>query len=448
MIAANDLHISSVATLSASQRQAIIDGLTDKQAEALLYDWPFWARPNQLAPEGEWFCWFIRAGRGFGKTRTGSEWVIDRAKNGPYHPIALVGQTKADVRDTMVELGESSILRCSPPWFYPKYEPSKRRLVWPNGMIAMIYSGDEPDQLRGPQHGSAWVDELAKFRYPKETWDNLELGLRLGDNPQVAVTTTPRPIPIIQALLKDPATVDVTGSSYDNFANLSPRFIERITARYEGTRLGRQELHGQILEDNPLALWKRQTIEDSRVHEFPELKRIVVGIDPQAKKDVRNRDEDEVSETGIVIAGISDNGHGYILDDVTLNGTPDEWGRAAVAAYNKHRADRIIAEVNNGGDMVEFTVKTVAPNVAFKQVRASKGKHTRAEPVAALYEQGKVHHVGMFAEMEDQMCQWVPGDASPDRLDALVWALTELMLEDGGAIEMTDTPDILANWRG
>lgn len=442
------MHISSVATLSASQRQAIIDGLTDKQAEALLYDWPFWARPNQLAPEGEWFCWFIRAGRGFGKTRTGSEWVIDRAKNGPYHPIALVGQTKADVRDTMVELGESSILRCSPPWFYPKYEPSKRRLVWPNGMIAMIYSGDEPDQLRGPQHGSAWVDELAKFRYPKETWDNLELGLRLGDNPQVAVTTTPRPIPIIQALLKDPATVDVTGSSYDNFANLSPRFIERITARYEGTRLGRQELHGQILEDNPLALWKRQTIEDSRVHEFPELKRIVVGIDPQAKKDVRNRDEDEVSETGIVIAGISDNGHGYILDDVTLNGTPDEWGRAAVAAYNKHRADRIIAEVNNGGDMVEFTVKTVAPNVAFKQVRASKGKHTRAEPVAALYEQGKVHHVGMFAEMEDQMCQWVPGDASPDRLDALVWALTELMLEDGGAIEMTDTPDILANWRG
>lgn len=328
------------------------------------------------------------------------------------------------MRDTMVELGESSILKTSPPWFMPTFEVTKRRLVWPNGVIAVMYSGDEPDQLRGPQHGSAWVDELAKFKYPQETWDNLVLGLRVGEKPQAVVTTTPRPIPIIKALLRDRSTVDTVGSTYDNRANLSPVFIQQVMQRYEGTRLGRQELHGAILDDVEGALWNRETLERHRVREHPELHRVVVAIDPQAKKG-------SGGETGIVVVGIGANEQGYVLDDVTVDGSPMEWGNQAIAAYHRFRADRMIAEVNNGGDMVEHTIRTIDAKMPFTQVRASRGKYTRAEPVAALYEQGKVHHVGLFAELEDQLCSWVPGEDSPDRLDALVWGLTELMVGRG-----------------
>jgi len=400
----------------------LLAGLTDKEAAQLLYDWEFWARPNQLPPVSDWFIWLLLSGRGFGKTRTENETVIKWAHD--FSPIALVGQTKADVRDTMVELGESSILSISPPWFMPEYEPSKRRLTWPNGSQAIIYSGDEPDQLRGPQHAKASVDELAKFKYPQDTWDNLMMGLRIGANPQVVVGTTPRPIKILKALLADPKCVVSRGHTLDNRANLAPSFLEFITKRYEGTRLGRQELSGEILDDNPNALWARDDIESTRVMKAPELIRIVVGIDPAVTS---NEGSDE---TGIIVAGLGRDNHGYILDDVTVKASPEKWARAAATAYYTHKADRIIGEVNNGGDMVEFTIHTVDRNVPFKAVHASRGKVIRAEPISALYEQKKVHHVGTFPELEDQLCEWVPGGKSPDRLDALVWALTELMTQE------------------
>ena len=374
-----------------------------------------------MPPEGDWFCWLLRSGRGFGKTRTGAEWICERARDGPYHPIALIGETKADVRDTMIELGDSSILQVSPPWFMPSYEPSKRRLTWPNGMVAVAYSGDEPDQLRGPQHGTCWLDELAKFKYPKETWDNMELGLRLGENPRVVVTTTPRPIPVLKALLADPMTVDVVGSTYENIANLAPTFISRVLSKYEGTHFGRQEIHGEVLEDREGALWQRQDmIEAHRRVEHPAFTRVVVGVDPPGG----------VAECGIVVGAVGGDRHCYIIEDRSLLGSPDAWGTAAVTAYHHNDADRIVAEVNFGGDMVESTIRTVDKNASYKAVRASRGKAIRAEPVAALYEHGKVHHVGQFSLLEDEMCSWVPGEGlpSPNRLDALVWAVTELML--------------------
>lgn len=416
-----------------AQRRTALARLSDAEAEALLYDWEFWARPEQVAPPGEWFVWLLRSGRGFGKTRTGAEWVIGRARAG-FRRIALVGQSKADVRDTMVEVGDSAILRISPPWFQPIYEPSKRRLTWPNGAMAIIYSGDEPDQLRGPQHDSAWVDELAKFRYPQQTWDNLLFGLRIGRRPQVVVTTTPRPIPLIQALRRKPTTVDVQRPTWDNLANLSPIFLREVIEPYQGTRLGRQEINGEILEDNPRALWSRAVIEQGRVLRAPDLQRVVVGVDPSATS--------TGDAAGIVVAGVAKDPvtrhlHLYVLDDLTVQGSPLTWAKAAITAYYRHRADRVVAEVNNGGEMVETTIRAVedaereSGRVAYKAVHASRGKVTRAEPVAAVYEQGRAHHVGMFAMLEDELCQWEPGMPSPNRLDALVWAGTELMLGGG-----------------
>ncbi len=341
-----------------------------------------------------------------------------------YTPIALVGQTKADVRDTMVELGDSSILKVCPPWFYPEYEPSKRRLTFPNGTICIIYSGDEPGQLRGPQHMKAWVDELAKFKYPDDSWDNLEMGLRLGDAPQVICTTTPRPIPIIKKLVVDPNTIETRGSTFDNAGNLNPRFMKRMLSKYGGTRLGRQELNGDILDDNPDALWQHKLIDKARVSKFPELDRIVVGVDPAVTS---NEGSDD---TGIIVAGVDkrqDPHEYYVLGDYTVHESPRKWATAVVSAFNKHNADRVIGEVNNGGDLVEVNIRTVDENIPYKSVRASRGKATRAEPISSLYEQERVHHVGFFPQLEDQMCDWVPGEGkSPDRVDGLVWAITEL----------------------
>jgi len=326
----------------------------------------------------------------------------------------------------MIEVGESSILKCSPPWFMPKYEPSKRRLTWPNGAVAVAFSGDEPDQLRGPEHDTVWMDELAKFKYPQQTWDMMELGLRVGPHPQVCVTTMPRPIPIIKKLLADPDTVDVVGSSYENKENLSKHFISRIEKQYEGTRLGRQEVWGDILDDVPGALWTRDLLEQTRLTEHPELVRIAVGVDPAAT----------TGETGIVVVGIAHykgDWHGYTLDDVTLPGTPGVWGTAVVAAYHKWSADVIVGEINNGGDMIEHVIRSIpgGRNVSYKCVRATRGKYTRAEPVANLFEQGRAHHVGFFADLEDQECSYVPGEQkSPNNLDAEVWAYHELMLEE------------------
>lgn len=402
----------------------MIAELTEEETLAVLYDWDLWARTSQLPPNSDWYVWLLLSGRGGGKTRTGAELVIKWAKE-KFSPIALVGRTKADVRDIMVEIGDSSIMQCAPPWFMPKYEPTHRRLVFPNGVLCITYSGDEPDQLRGPQHQKAWVDELAKYESPQRCWDNLMFGLRVGKQPQAVVTTTPRPIKIIKELIADSRTVVTRGHTLENRANLAPDFLKYIIRKYGSTRLGRQEMAGEVLDDNPNALWNRERVDGLRVTQHPDLSRIVVAIDPQGSEDEEN------SDTGIIVAGIGKVGgviHGYILADLTLNGSPDKWGKAAVSGYHNFKADRIIGEVNFGGDMVRSIIKTIDPQVPFKSVHASRGKLVRAEPVSALYEQGRVHHVGFFPALEDQLCEWVPGEKSPDRLDALVWAIHELIL--------------------
>ncbi len=412
---------AAVAALPEPERAAFFAALSDEEASALAHDWAFWARDAQLPPPGDWFIWLILAGRGFGKTRAGAEYVIERARQG-YGPIALIGETAADVRDVMVEVGESSILQVSPPDFRPVYEPSKRRLTWPNGVYATTYSGDKPDQLRGPQHATVWADEPAKWRYALDAWDNMEMGLRLSDDPRCIATTTPRPVALIRNLVEDPACVVVSGSTYENAANLSDRFRERIIAKYEGTRLGRQELHAELLTDNPGALWAHDLLDKHRTGgTHPALVRVVVGVDPSGGGD----------EIGIVVAGRGHDGHAYVLADRTTGGSPNHWGKTAVGAYDEHAADRVVAERNFGGDMVESTLRTVRPNLPVTMVTASRGKQVRAEPVAALYEQGRVHHVGALPKLEDEMTQWDPDtcDWSPNRMDALVWALSDLMLE-------------------
>lgn len=385
------------------------------------YRWTLKARNNQLPPPGDWLTWLILAGRGFGKTRSITEFAKSKAERLPGSRGAIVGATGADVRDILIE-GESGIKAVSPPWFLPTYEPSKRRLVWPNGTVASLYSAEEPDRLRGPQFHWAICDELASWKYP-ETWDMLMFGMRLGEKPQVAVATTPRPIKLIKELMSQKTTVISRGTTYDNRPNLSPAFFQQVVGKYEGTRLGRQELNAEILDDVPGALWKRANLDDNRATKHPDLVRVVVGVDPHAT----------TGETGIVIAGKGSDGRGYVLDDLSTGGSPDHWARQVVTGYHKHKADRIAAEINNGGDMVVTTIGTVDKNAPVRKLWASRGKQTRAEPIAALYEQGKIHHVGVFAALEDELCNWVPGEsASPNRLDALVWALTEVMLNSQG----------------
>lgn len=407
--------------------EAAIRSLTPEQATRLKYDWSFWARHEQLAPAGLWRIWLILAGRGFGKTRTGVEWVQTEVDAGRVERLALVGATADDVRDILVE-GESGILAKAPPWSRPTWKAHLRRLVWPNGAQAFTYTAEEPDRLRGKQHDGALADELASWRY-SEAWDQLMFGLRLGQDPRCVVTTTPRPTETIKSLVKrslDPNDVRLTrGSTFDNRANLAPAFVAQIVRRYEGTRLGRQELFAEILDDNPAALWKRERIDDLRVTTHPPLRRIVVGVDPAVTANEKS------DETGIVVAGLGEDGHGYVLDDRSLVDSPSGWAHTAVRAYQAMQADRIVAEVNQGGDLVEMAIRTVDPRASYKAVRAARGKITRAEPIAALYEQGRVHHVGSFKGLEDQLCDWDPlsSPESPDRLDALVWALTELMLE-------------------
>lgn len=402
-------------------RTRFLNSLTANEVTALLYDWPFWARDKQLPPPGGWRYWVILAGRGFGKTRTGAEWVRETVRRFPM--VNLIGATVDDARDIMIE-GESGILAVCPPGERPEYVISKRRLEWPNGARSLIFTADEPERLRGKQHMKLWADELCSWRYP-EAWHQAMLGLRLGDNPQACVTTTPKPSALLFDLLKHPKAVVVTGTTYENRANLAEDFFADIISQYEGTRRGRQELLAELLSDVPGALWTRKLLDETRVNSAPgTFKRVVVAVDPAV---TAGEDSDD---TGIVVVGIdARTGHGYVLEDLTLRSAPDVWARRAVEAYHRWRADRIVAETNNGGDMVESVIRTVDPTVSFRQVRASRGKYTRAEPVSALYEQGKVHHVGMLPELEDQLCTWVPGEDSPDRLDALVWAVTELMLK-------------------
>lgn len=385
--------------------------------------WRSLARPEQLPPEGDWRVWLIQAGRGFGKTRTGAEWVLEEVQAGRAKRIALIGPTAADVRDVMVE-GESGILACAREGERPLYEPSKRRLTWPNGAVATTYSADEPERLRGPQSDLLWADEPASWRRP-EAWDMAMFGLRLGDNPRACVTGTPKPVKLIRDLRALPTTHITYGRTLDNAANLAPQFIESIISKYEGTRLGRQELDGELLEDTPGALWQWAmfAVDGFRLDTPPALRRIVIGVDPAASS---SADSDE---TGVIVAAVGTDGRAYILADASLRGTPNEWGRAVAGAYGTWRADRVIAERNNGGEMVEHVLRTVSPTIPVTTVWASRGKQTRAEPIAALYEQGKVSHVGHFPELETQLTSWMPdSEKSPDRLDALVWALSDLML--------------------
>lgn len=371
------------------------------------------------------------AGRGWGKTRTGGEWVNDSVRQGRYGRFHLIAPTAADVRDVMVE-GEAGILRISQPYERPHYEPSKRRLTWPNGATASLFSADEPDRLRGPQCEAAWLDEVAAWKYP-ETYDMHLMGLRLGTDPRQVVTTTPRPIPIVRDLVKNPTTAVTRGTTYENRANLAVAFFDQIIRKYEGTRLGRQELHAEILDDIPGALWTRdiiRTFPPPRIQRHGELEldlaRVVVAIDPAVTS---GEDSDE---TGIVVAGVDVGGRGHILADRSCRLGPDAWARRAIQAYRDYGADRIVAEVNNGGDMVESVLRAVDPNIPYTAVHASRGKRVRAEPVAALYEQGKVTHAEVFPELEDQLCTYTPESGeSPDRLDALVWAITHLMLGSG-----------------
>lgn len=362
-------------------------------------------------------------GRGAGKTRSGAEWIRERVETGQASRIALVAQTPADVRDVMVE-GESGILRISPPWNKPIYEPSKRRLTWSNGAFALAFSSYEPDRLRGPQFDTAWCDEVASWHYVRETWDNLMFTMRLGGDPKVAVTTTPKPIKLIRDLLERPDVVISRGTTYDNVENLPPQFLQTILSRYEGTSLGRQEIYAEVLDEAEGALWTRAWIEDSRIAEPPtDLYRVIVAIDPAVTSSA------ESDETGIVAVGLSDSGDLYVLGDWSGRYSPDGWARAACNMYAHFDADLIVGEVNNGGDMVEYTLRTVDQHIPYKAVHASRGKRARAEPIAALYEQGRAHHVGTFPDLEDQLCTWEPlgSEASPDRMDALVWAASELV---------------------
>lgn len=416
-----------------------LDSLSEEAKAKLRWEWrKFWARPNQIAPDGDWNTWLVLAGRGFGKTRMGSEWIRENVcGETPLSPppggtgwkrIALVAETAADARDVMV-LGDSGILACHPKDFRPEWSPTNRRLTWPNGVQAWVYNATEPDQLRGPQHGAGWVDELAKFRYMQETWDQLQFGLRLGTHPQVLVTTTPRPLPVIKKLLADPDTFVTRGSTMDNKANLAANTIKQLYDRYSGTRLGRQELEGEVLGDIPGALWSRPAIDEGRLRVVPEnLERIIVAVDPAASS------HEGSDENGIVVVGLArdEDGYarGYVLEDGSLRGTPEEWAKKAVNLYRKWEADRIVAEKNQGGEMVSSVLKAVDRSIPIKLVHATRGKIIRAEPISALYEQGRVHHCGEFNELEDQMCEFsidnLRTNGSPDRVDALVWGLTEL----------------------
>jgi phage terminase large subunit-like protein len=421
-----------------------LSSLSPEAIAELRWKWDFWARPNQLEPgpvtlpdgrQVDWSTWLVMAGRGFGKTRMGSEWVRSIAEKYPGCQIALVAETAADARDVMI-LGESGIIKCDPNLSEDSWSPTNRRLRWPNGTQAWVYNATQPDQLRGPQHHFAWVDELAKFQYMQATWDQLMFGLRLGENPKTLVTTTPRPLPLIKKLVAQEASgkVYVTrGATLDNKDNLAKSAVEEMYDTYAGTRLGRQELNGEILEDMPGALWNMEIISDARLTEESapsQFERIYVAVDPAASSN------DKSDENGIVVVGLARDkdgyARGYLLEDGSLKGTPQDWASKAVKLYRKYEADKIIAEKNNGGEMVEHTIKSVDRSVPVELVHASRGKMVRAEPISTLYEQGRIHHVGIFPLLEDQMCSFTidnirnDNTGSPDRVDALVWGFTKL----------------------
>lgn len=402
---------------------------------ALKFTWRVWARAEQVRPPDPWEIWLLLMGRGSGKTRSGAECIREWVEEG-FRKFALVSATPADFREVMLE-GESGLLNVFPPPERPTYQPSRRRLVFHTGAVAHVYSAhkhEDKSGMRGPQHEKGWGDEPQKWQYPGN-YDQLMFGMRIGANPQVVLTCTPRRIKLIRELVarakaRDGVVMSV-GSSHRNIANLSDVFIKQIIRKYEGTRLGRQEIEGLLLEDVDGALWQLEWIERDRLPSAPRLVRTVVAVDPPGSVGL------EAAECGVIVAGVGEDGQGYLLEDVSLNGTPAQWAEATITAFHRWGADCIVGEANNGGEMVRHTIRSAAgaANLPVKLVWASKGKYRRAEPISLLNEQvdpatgrGRVHHVGVFQQLEDQMTTWVQGETSPDRLDAYVWAFTELLL--------------------
>ncbi len=418
--------------------KAALEDLNEGELEALNRDWQVWARDDQLPPmlasNGDaWRVWLILGGRGAGKTRAGAEWVKSKALGiGPVGArqatrIALVGETFADVRRVMIE-GVSGLLAIHADDERPHYEASKLQLVWRNGCVAQIFSAESPDSLRGPQFDAAWCDELAKWREPEAAWDMLQFGLRLGEHPEIVVTTTPRPIPLLKQIMGDARTVTTRAATHANAENLAPSFVAEMSRRYAGTALGRQELLGEIVDEQAGSLWRRDWIEGARVQDCPELRRIVVAVDPPVTATASS------DACGIIVAGLGADGRAYIAADRSLQGRePHVWARAAVRAYQEFAADRVVAEVNQGGDLVVSVLRQIDESVAVRTVRATRGKWLRAEPIAALYAEGRVAHVGVLSVLEEQMLSFgadgLARGRSPDRVDALVWALTDLMLD-------------------
>ena len=393
----------------------MLSGLTQDQARELEERWRFWLRDEQHAPEGSWRIWLFLGGRGAGKTLAGAHWLASNIWAGHMRRVGLIGATHHDARSVMVE-GESGLLQLCKD---VTYEPTNRRLTFPSGAIVSVLSADEPDSLRGPQYDGLWLDEFAKWPEPQAALDMALMCLRLGADPRMAITTTPRAIPSVKALLASPDVVVTRSATEANAGNLAPGFLDTMRARYLGSRLGRQELDGEVIEDNDAALWRRSWIDAHRLREAPELSRIVVAVDPPVST---NGDE-----CGIVVAGLAENGHVYVLADCSADGlTPAGWAGRVADAFETHEADLVVAEVNQGGDMVRAMLHDVVPDVRVKMVRATRSKRVRASPFTVAYETGRVHHVGSFPALEDQMCSYDGTGKSPDRMDALVWALSEL----------------------
>ena len=436
---AKELQSELNACASQGKVDQALKGMPVEELAFVFSDWESWARDDQLAPgplaSGEpWRVWMILGGRGSGKTRAGAEWVRSKAigeesLGQPPARIALVGKTLHDVRSVMVE-GVSGLMRIHRDEERPRFEPSNKRVLWPNGAIAEMFSADEVEALRGPQFSCAWCDELAKWRNAEQAWDMLQFGLRLGASPQVAVTTTPRPMVFLKKIMKDAATVTTRLSTNDNAINLAPAFLAEMARRYQGTDIGRQELLGEVVEDCQSSLWRQHWIEEARVDSAPKMRRIVVALDPPVTATVNS------DACGIVVAGLGEDGRAYILADRTVQGREVQvWAQAALAAYDDFGADKLVAEVNQGGDLVIAVIAQFRTNFPVHKVHATRGKWVRAEPVAALYAQGRVVHVGKFQALEDQMAAFgadgLINGKSPDRVDALVRAVTELMLTSG-----------------
>ena len=410
--------------MTPNQRKTLISKLTPIQVQMLAHEWLLWARPKQLPPPLPWRVWLLMAGRGFGKTRAGAEWVRMVAKKKCAGRIALVGETEDDTRHVMVE-GASGILSISPLYERPQWLPSRRLLLWPNGVVGRCFSASDPEQLRGPEHQYAWADEVAKWQ-SEESWHNLMLGLRIGHAPRVVATTTPRPKKWLMNLIKEEGVIVTTGATHENSENLAAEFLTAVENRYRNTHLGRQELDGCLVEENPDALWKREAIEMIKrpTPERRELVQVVIGVDPAVGG---------ADETGIIVAGKEASGVCWVLEDLSLRAAPTVWASRILQASKRWQANRLVVEVNQGGNLIKDVLHTKGIRLPIRAVHARKTKTARAEPIASAYAEGKVLHAGDFDQLEDQMCSANPGTkrsaagSSPDRLDAMVWALTDLI---------------------